>query len=99
LTNPEIIGVDQDPAGIQGLRIAEQGPLEIWMKPLADGSKAIGLFNRGEDAAPITLHFKDAGVSDSVAVRDLWARKDLGTFRDSFTAEVPRRGVVMIRMK
>ena len=99
LTNPEIIGVDQDPAGIQGLRIAEQGPLEIWMKPLADGSKAIGLFNRGEDAAPITLHFKDAGVSDSVAVRDLWARKDLGTFKDSFTAEVARRGVVMIRIK
>jgi alpha-galactosidase len=99
LTNPEIIAVDQDPAGIQGRRIAEEGPLDIWMKPLADGSKAVGLFNRGEDPASITVCFRDAGVGDSVAVRNLWARKDLGTFKDSFTAEVAKRGVVMILMK
>jgi alpha-galactosidase len=99
LTNPEIIAVDQDPAGIQGRRIAEEGPLDIWMKPLADGSKAVGLFNRGEDAASITVCFRDAGVGDSAAVRDLWARKDLGIFKDRFTAQVARRGVVMIRIK
>ena len=99
LTDPEIIAVDQDPAGIQGRRIAEEGPLDIWMKPLADGSKAVGLFNRGEDPASITVSFRDAGVGDSAAVRDLWGRKDLGTFKDSFTAEVAKRGVVMIRMK
>jgi alpha-galactosidase len=69
------------------------------MKPLADGSKAVGLFNRGEDAEPITVYFKDVGVGESAAVRDLWAAKDLGTFKDSFTATVPRNGVVMLRMK
>lgn len=99
LSNPEVIAVDQDPAGVQGRRIAEEGPLDIWMKPLADGSKAVGLFNRGEDAAPITVYFKDAGVGESATVRDLWARKDLGTFKNSFTAEVARHGVVMLRIK
>jgi len=99
LSNPEVIAVDQDPAGIQGRRISEEGPLDIWMKPLADGSKAVGLFNRGEDAEPITVYFKDVGVGESAAVRDLWAAKDLGTFKDSFTATVPRNGVVMLRMK
>jgi alpha-galactosidase len=99
LSNPEVIAVDQDPAGIQGRRIAEEGPLEIWMKPLADGSKAVGLFNRGEDASSITVYFKDVGVGETAEVRDLWARRDLGTFEDKFTAEVARRGVVMIRMK
>jgi len=99
LSNPEIIAVDQDPAGVQGHRIAQEGPLDIWMKPLADGSKAVGLFNRGEDAAPITVYFKDAGVGESATLRDLWTRKDLGIFKDSFTVEVPMHGVVMIRMK
>lgn len=99
LSNPEVIAVDQDPEGVQGHRIAQQGPLDIWMKPLADGSKAVGLFNRGEDAAPITVYFKDAGVGESATVRDLWARKDLGTFKQSFTAQVPRHGVAMLRMK
>ncbi len=99
LSNPEVIAVDQDPARVQGRRIAQDGPLDIWMKPLADGSKAVGLFNRGEDGAPITVYFKDAGVGESATVRDLWARKDLGTFKNSFTTEVPRHGVAMLRMK
>jgi alpha-galactosidase len=99
LSNPEVIAVDQDPADIQGRRIAEEGPLDIWMKPLADGSKAVGLFNRAEDTASIIVYFKDAGVGESVVVRDLWARKDQGIFKGSYTAEVQRRGVVMIRMR
>jgi alpha-galactosidase len=32
-------------------------------------------------------------------VRDLWAAKDLGTFKESFTANVPRHGVVMVKIK
>jgi len=99
LSNPEVIAVDQDPAGVQGHRIAQEGPLDIWMKPLADGSKAVGLFNRGEDGAPITVYFKDAEVGESAAVRDLWAKKDLGIFKNSFTVEVPSHGLALLRMK
>ncbi|MBZ5565216.1 MAG: glycoside hydrolase family 27 protein [Acidobacteriia bacterium] len=99
LTNPEVIAVDQDPAGIQGRRVAEEGPLEVWMKPLSDGSKAVGLFNRGESTMPVTAYFQDIGVGENATVRDLWARKDLGTFRGTFTAQVPVRGVVLVKIK
>jgi alpha-galactosidase len=99
LTNPEVIAVDQDAAGVQGHRVSEEGPLEVWVKTLADGSKAVGLFNRGEGPNPITVNFKDVGVKKSAAVRDLWAAKDLGTFKQSFTASVPRHGVVMVKIK
>ncbi len=99
LTNPDVIAVDQDPAGIEGHRVTEEGPLQVWVKPLADGSKAVGLFNEGESTMPVTVHFKDVGLNGPVSVRDLWARKDLGTFKGSYTAQVPRHGVVMIRVK
>jgi len=99
MTNPEVIAVDQDAAGIQGHRVSAEGPLEVWVKPLADGSKAVGLFNRGEGPNPITVNFKDVGVKETAAVRDLWAAKDLGTFNKSYKAEVPRHGVVMIKIK
>ena len=99
LTNPEVIAVDQDAAGIQGHRVSEEGPLEVWVKNLADGSKAVGLFNRGEGPNPVTVNFKDVGVKKSAAVRDLWAAKDLGTFKQSFSATVPRHGVVMVKIK
>ncbi len=99
LTNPEVIAVDQDPAGIQGYRVSQEGPLEVWMKPLADGGKAVGLFNRGTSPMPVTAYFRDIGVGESASVRDLWARKDLGTFKGSFTATVPKHGVVLIKVK
>jgi alpha-galactosidase len=97
LTNPEVVAVDQDPAGKEGYRVSREGPLQVWVKPLADGSKALGLFNEGESAMPVSVRFKDIGLSGEVSVRDLWARKDLRTFSRSYTARVPRHGVVMLK--
>lgn len=97
LMNPEVIAVDQDKAGIQGSRL---GPLQTWVKPLADGSKAVGLFNFVTDDVPqpITLRFKDIGFTGPVHVRDLWTHTDLGVFRDSYVALPPKGGVVMLRI-
>jgi len=99
LTNKEVIAVDQDAKGEQGRRVAQEGPLEVWAKKLADGSVAVGLFNRGESANPVTVSFKDIGVQASATVHDLWKHKDLGSFNGSYTEEVPRHGVVLIRVK
>lgn len=98
LTNAEIIAVDQDPKGIQGRRVWQQGPLEIWAKPLADGSQAVGLFNRTESALQMTLDFGAIGTASSAKLRDLWEHKDLGTVKESYTVEVPKHGVVMLKM-
>jgi alpha-galactosidase len=99
LTNPEVIAVDQDPLGVEGHRVWQEGPLEVWMKPLADGSKAVGLFNRSESGLPISVRFATIGVGHSAQVRDLWARKDVGTFAEKYAAEVPRHGVVLVKVK
>jgi len=99
LTNPDVVALDQDPAGTEGHRVAEEGPLEVWVKPLADGSKAVGLFNRGESTMPVTVHFKEIGLNGPVSIRDLWARKDLGTFNGSYTAQVRRHGVALLKIR
>lgn len=98
LTNREVIAINQDRAGIQGHRVWQEGPMEIWMKPLADGSKAVGLFNREEGEMTMTLNFKEIGVTGPARLRDLWAHKDLGTFTDSFTTRVPQHGVLMLKV-
>lgn len=99
LTNPEVIAVDQDPLAVQGHRVMQEGPLEVWMKPLEDGSRAVGLFNRGWGAMPVTVTFRDIGLGDSANVRNLWTRKDLGRFQVTYTALVPQHGVVLIKVK
>ena len=98
LTNSEVIAVDQDRKGVQGHRVWEEGPLEIWVKPLADGSQAVGLFNRTEAAFKMQLDSKLIGVPPSAKLRDLLDHKDLGPINDSYAAEVPGHGVVMLRV-
>jgi alpha-galactosidase len=98
LLNSEVLAVDQDAKGVQGHRVWEEGPLEIWVKPLADGSHAVGLFNRGESATKMTLDFKSIGAPASAKLRDLLDHKDLGTAQNSYSAEVPTHGVVLVKI-
>jgi alpha-galactosidase len=98
LTNSEVIAVDQDAKGVQGRRIWDEGPLEIWEKSLADGSDAVGFFNRGESELKITVNLKTLGIEGQVKLRDLWQHKDLGAAQDSYTASVPKHGVVLLKI-
>jgi alpha-galactosidase len=98
LTNPEVIAVDQDAKGAQARRAWQLGPHEIWVKPLADGSVAALLINRGEDNETITAQFKDLGISGAKKVRNLWEHQELGEFTDSFSADVHRHGVVLVKI-
>jgi alpha-galactosidase len=99
LTNREVLAIDQDPLGKQGSRIAQEGPFEVWMKPMADGSKVVGLFNRQRFAEEMAVDFSQIGITSEAIVRDLWLKKDVGTFKDKFSAFVPRHGVVLVRIK
>jgi alpha-galactosidase len=101
LTNEEVIAVNQDPAGIQGTRVKDNGDLEVWMKPLCnpDGpEKAVALLNRSGGTANITVSFSDIGVSGTASVRDLWAHQDLGDFQDSYSVDVPSHGVAVLKI-
>ncbi len=98
LLNSEVLAVDQDAKGVQGHRVWEEGPLEIWVKPLADGSHAVGLFNRSESATKMTLDLNSVGAPASAKLRDLLDHKDLGTVQNSYSAEVPEHGVVLLKV-
>ncbi|MHB1033555.1 MAG: NPCBM/NEW2 domain-containing protein [Pirellulales bacterium] len=98
LSNDEVLDVDQDPLGKSGRRMARQEGLEVWAKDLEDGSKAVGLFNRGEMEAKITAKWSDLGVSGKQRVRDLWRQQDLGEFEGEFSSTVGRHGVTLIRL-
>jgi alpha-galactosidase len=99
LTKREVIAVDQDPLGKQGFRVTQEGPFEVWMKPMADGSKVVGLFNRQRTVEQMAVNFAQIGLSGQPSVRDLWLKRDLGNFKDKFSTYVPAHGVVLVRIK
>lgn len=98
LLNPEIIAVDQDAKGVEGRRVWDEGPMEIWVRPLADGSEAVGLFNRGESNFKMTVKFNSIGINGPAKVRDLWERQHRGTVQGSYSATVPKHGAVMLKL-
>jgi len=98
LSNDEVIAVDQDPLGHAAGRIWSDARREIWARPLADGTMAVGLFNRGLQPAQVTVEWAQLGLQGRQPVRDLWQRKDLEVAQDKFTATVPRHGAVLLKI-
>ncbi len=101
LTNREVIAIDQDPLGKQAERIYVEGPIEIWARPLADGSRALAIFNFGEDdnyMRGISLHLKEAGADNGWHAHDVWTDKDLGPIMDNTNFTLKRHASVLLRL-
>jgi alpha-galactosidase len=98
LTNPEVLEVSQDALGKQARRAAAKGQQEMWARPLADGTMAVGLFNRGRGQALVTVRWDDLGLKGPQPVRDLWLRKDVGTFDGEYSAQVSRHGAMLLKI-
>lgn len=99
LKNPEVIAVDQDARGLQGVKVAEDTTgLQVYGKVLSgSGNRAVVLLNRTSTAQNITVRWSDLGLTNADAtVRDLWARSDIGTYGTSYTTGVPAGGSVML---
>lgn len=112
LTNDEVIAIDQDPLGKPARLIATENGVQIWLKTLADGSYALGLFNVGDfgqtpqsyfrwgDEKPtlFTLDFSKIERKGAFKLRDLWRQKELGTFNGNFQTSIPHHGVVLLKL-
>jgi alpha-galactosidase len=100
LMNREVIAVNQDPLGVQGRRILDGGHAEVWTKPLADGSRAVILFNRGTETTPIRCRPEDLGFGprQKVTIRDLWAKKEIPLENGAIEGKVKPHDVVMVRV-
>jgi len=100
LTNKEVIAVNQDKLGRQGRRVRKDSDLEVWSRTLADGSRAVILFNRGTAAADVKVSWEEIGYPAhlSAKIRELWAHQDLAPATGSFTAKVESHSVVMVKI-
>ena len=73
--------------------------LEIWAGPLAGGSQAVLLLNRGGSGSEeITVQWNEIGFPQdrSAQVRDLWTHQDLGIFTGSYTSPKLNSHAVML---
>lgn len=97
-SNDEVLAVNQDPLGRQGYRVKQDGTNEVWIKPLTDGTTAVGFFNRGEPPATVAVRWSELKLSGNEAVRDLWRQKDLGRQPAGLSATVAPHGAELFRV-
>jgi alpha-galactosidase len=99
LTNDEVLAVDQDPLGRQAVPKAKEGDIQVWVKELEDGSRAVGVFNLGDATASYALQYKTAGLKGLVLARDLWRQKDINGGRDKIDLRIAPHGVVLLKLR
>ena len=99
LTNPEVMALNQDPLGHPAKRVFIPGlEAELWVRDLANGGHAAGLFNRTSEPAKVEFSWQQIGDVKRLHVRDLWLRQDLNV-RQKFSAEIPPHGCVLLRVE
>ena len=98
LTNDEVIEIDQDPLGKGAACIVETPDHEIWARPLADGSIAAGLYNKGLKEREIAFDIAAAGLAGKWNVRDCWRQKDEGAFKGTYSRSVPGHATHLVRL-
>ena len=99
LCNHEVNAVNQDILGKQAQRVVLDGNIQIWSRPLSDGSYAVGIFNVGKDDARVDFkkYFKEMGINSLQSVRDLWRQQDLSTSDVNYF--IPTHGVKYLKIR
>lgn len=107
LLNEEVIAVDQDPLGVQGRKVLDRGyGAQVWVKPLADGSRAVAVLNLADKEADLYVRWSDIGLPPGPAtIRDLWGHRDLPVHTDTgrhfderLKLTVSAHGVALLRL-
>lgn len=103
--NDDVLAVNQDPLVRQGALFRKDPPqgasdmgVEVWTRPLFDGTTAVAFFNRGSEPASVRITWKELGLAGPQVVRDCWMRKDLGDFADGYEVKVETHAAVMIKV-
>ncbi|MGI8906100.1 MAG: NPCBM/NEW2 domain-containing protein [Candidatus Sumerlaeaceae bacterium] len=98
LTNDEVLAVDQDRLGRPAKRRSQNGETQVWSRPLADDSIAVGLFNLDDITGGVVAQWEDLGIKGPQDARDLWLQKDIGRRDNRFESDVPGHGCRLIKL-
>jgi alpha-galactosidase len=103
LMNADVIAIDQDPLAKPVQTISANGKSIVLVRSLRDDSAAVGLFNRDDHAIEISvrwdsLHLRPVLGEKTLRAIDLWKHEAVVVTGDNYTAIVPARGVVLLKV-
>jgi len=98
-SNDEILAINQDPLGRQGHRIIQRDKVEVWRKPLYDGTAAIAFFNRDEEVADVNIPWAELQLTGHESIRDCWRQQDLPKQSVGLNVQVQPHSAELFRIR
>jgi alpha-galactosidase len=100
LTNRDVIAIDQDPLGHEGVRAYSEGEVDVWTRELSGGAMAIAVINAGSDrysTHPFHLNLAKLGLHSPQNGKNLWTREDV-TLTDGMPLEIASHDILLVRI-
>jgi len=100
LTNRDVIAIDQDRLGKQGVRAYADGEVEVWTRHLSGGAMAVAVLNAGSNRVashPFHLSLAKIGLSGAQKGKDLWTGKEV-TLTDNMPVELQSHDILLVRI-
>jgi alpha-galactosidase len=101
LGNADVLNINQDELGhtAEVIRNVDQKET-VMLKKLADGSKALAVFNRdAQNEATITVNWEEIGGCCEPEVFDVWRQKSLGHWKGGISVQLSPNGVGLFIIK
>nr|WP_321375916.1 glycoside hydrolase family 27 protein [uncultured Bacteroides sp.] len=110
IMNRDVIAIDQDTLGVQGLKVASQDGIEVWFKPLAGGDWAFCMLNRSNEDKEYEINWQKFNFDDEVSkrstnfhnttyvIKNLWTKKVEGSTKKDKKVSVPAQDVLLYRL-
>ncbi len=98
LMNEEVIAIDQDRLGVQGVRKIKSNIWNVFLKPLSNGDHAVAILNRGDADAEFGIDWAELGLEGSYTARDLWNKVET-TPAKRWAGKVKRHETILLRLR
>ena len=97
LTNRGVIAIGQDPLVVQAVAVKRIGMVQVWRRPLRDGSIALAVLNRGSAKRRVVLGPSTTRLAGPLTVRDVWRDRRYRTRKLRLTVDAHAATLLKIR--
>jgi len=96
-TNDEVLAVNQH--GTDPRQLYKTKDAMVWYSHVPDSKDIyVALFNLDGQSQEVNVDFASLGLKGNIAIRDLWEKKNIGTFKKGYKKAIATHGAALLKL-